>query len=143
MSKFASFRVARRLLVAALVVGGSVAGAEAHAQTADLSVSELQLSNQLQEGVAVEPTTTFSRQGGNIYAVVRVQNPSRAATRIVVSLVPVDGEARGGTTLEVPARPRYRTVARFSAARTPGRYRCVVRTEDGRELSSVEITISA
>lgn len=136
-------RTARRVLVASLLVASSLAAASAHAQdTAELSVSEVQLATALENGVAVSPVTTFARADGRIYAVIRVQNPSAAATSIRVSLEPVDGASRPGFSLDVPARRRYRTVARFSSAQRPGRYRCVVRTEDGRELASVELTVT-
>src|SRR5690606_32049082 len=67
---------------------------------------------------------------------------SSTETSIRVSIEPVDGPSRSGVSLDVPSRRRYRTVARMSAAQRPGRYRVVVRTEDGRELSSVELTVS-
>ncbi len=135
-------RIARRLLMTALIASSAITAA-AHAQEAgELSVSEVQLATQLENGQAVSPTTTFSHADGRIYAVVQVQNPSREATTIRVSLEPVDGPAHSGFSLDVPARPHYRTVARMSTNRAPGRYRCVVRTEDGRELASVEPTVT-
>jgi hypothetical protein len=143
MSNMLSFRAVRRLLVAALMLGGAVTGAVAEAQDEELTVTEVQLANQVEAGVAVSPTTTFARDSGRVFAVVRLENPSRTATRVVVSFEPVEGTSRSrGLTLDVPAQPRYRTVARFSPNRAPGRYRCVVRTESGRELASVEVTIT-
>lgn len=138
-----NFGSARRLVVASLLGLAALSGASAQAQGGELSVTEIQLATQLENGQAVSPTTTFSRSAGQIYAVVRVQNPSGEATTIRVAIEPVGGPAASGYNLEIPARPRYRTVARVSTSnRAPGRYRCVVRTEDGRELSSVELTIS-
>ena len=49
---------------------------------------------------------------------------------------------RAGFTLDIPARPRYRTVARFGASHPPGQYRIVIRNEAGAELESVTITIT-
>lgn len=133
-------RIAR--LFAVMLVASSALAALAQAQDGELSVSEVQLATQLENGHAVSPTTTFSHADGRIYAVVQVQNPSREETSIRVSIEPVDGPARSGYELDIPARPRYRTVARMSTNRAPGRYRCVVRTADGRELASVELTVT-
>lgn len=136
-------RTARRLLVGVLLLFG-VALPDAHAQeeAGELTVTEVQLASTLERGRAVAPTTAFTHADGRIYAVVRLSNPSREATSIRVSIEPVGGSSRRGVSLEVPARRRYRTVARMSAAQRPGRYRVVVRAEDGRELSSVELTVS-
>lgn len=136
-----TLRSARRLLVAALLLFGFASSA-ARAQEGELSVAEIQLATTLESGRAVAPTTAFTHADVRIYAVVQLENPSREATSVRVSIEPVDGAARRGVSLEVPARARYRTVARMSAAQQPGRYRVVVRTEDGRELSSVELTVS-
>lgn len=134
-------RSARRTLVASLLLFGFASSA-ARAQEDELSVAEIQLATTLESGRAVSPTTAFTHADGRIYAVVQLLNPSREATTVRVSIEPVDGAARRGVSLDVPARARYRTVARMSAAQRPGHYRVVVRTEDGRELSSVELTVS-
>ncbi|MEC7518739.1 MAG: hypothetical protein VYE22_02685 [Myxococcota bacterium] len=117
-------------------------GAAAQETPTELSVSEVQLGSSLDRGRVESPTTTFTHADGRIYAVVQVQNPARTETRVRVSLERVDGPTRSGVLLDIPARPRYRTVARFVARQAPGRYRVVVRTEDGTELSSTELTIS-
>lgn len=137
-------RTTHRLLVASLVALAALFGSTARAQDAsgELAVTEIQLATALEGGAAVSPTTSFSRADGRIFAVVRLENPSSEATSVRVALERVDGPSRSGVSLEVPARRRYRTVARFSAAQQPGRYRCVVRTEDGRELASVELTVT-
>jgi len=135
-----SLRIARRSFVAALLLLGLAL--PAHAQEGELSVREIELASTLERGRAVSPTTSFTHADGRIYAVVHLENPSREETTIRVSLEPIEGRPRAGVSLDVPARARYRTVARMSAAQAPGRYRIVVRTEDGRELSSVELTVS-
>lgn len=118
-----------------------LAAAQEEAST-ELSVSEVQLGSALERGRVQTPTTSFTHADGRIYAVVQVQNPTRAETRVRVSLERVDGPARTGVLLDIPARPRYRTVARFVARQAPGRYRVVVRTEEGVEISSTELTIA-
>lgn len=140
-------RFAHRLLAGVLVVSAALIGASAEAQEGapaptDLTVTEVQLATAVENGQAVSPTTTFARSDGRIFAVIRLANPSSEATSIRVSIEPADGPARQGVSLEVRPQPRYRTVARMSAAQRPGRYRVVVRTEDGRELSSTEVTIN-
>lgn len=135
-------RTTHRFLVASLLALSALASSAQAQDTAELSVSEVQLATALENGVAVSPATSFSRADGRIYAVIRLENPSSAATSVRVALEPVDGASRAGVSLDVPARRRYRTVARFSAGQRPGRYRCVVRTEDGRELASVELTVT-
>ncbi len=135
-------RIHRILVASLLALSASIAGSASAQDSSELTVTEVQLATSLENGVAVAPTTSFSHADGRIFAVIRVQNPSGEAPSIRVSIEPIDGASRPGFSLEVPARRRYRTVARFTAAQRPGRYRCVVRTEDGRELASVELTVA-
>jgi len=107
-----------------------------------IEIREVQLGTSLEEGLVTEPQTEFSRADGRIYAVIRLNNPSREAGSIRVALQPADGPDRRGFALDIPARPRYRTVARFGATHPPGDYRIVIRTEDGTELESVSLTIT-
>jgi len=108
-----------------------------------LAVQEIVLSKALDEGRPVDPGTSFSRSDGQIYATVRVQNPSREATSIKVVMRGA-GQERGGhgIELEIPARPRYRTVARFTTRRDAGPYQVIVTDVEGNELSSVNLTIT-
>ncbi len=70
-------------------------------------------------------------------------NPSREATSIKVMMRRADQERGGhGIELEIPARPRYRTVARFTTRRAPGAYQVIVTDVEGNELSSVNLTIT-
>ena len=85
-------------------------GAAAQETPTELSVSEVQLGSSLDRGRVESPTTTFTHADGRIYAVVQVQNPARTETRVRVSLERVDGPTRSGVLLDIPARPRYRTV---------------------------------
>jgi hypothetical protein len=142
-----TLRLARGLLTAMLLLAAPFAHASAQDEGGTpapegLSVSEMQLGTSLASGVVETPATTFSRNDGRLYAVIRVENPASEATSIRVSIEPVDGAARPGISLDIPARRRYRTVARFSAHQRAGRYRVVVRSSDGTELSSTELTIT-
>ncbi|HHH31000.1 MAG TPA: hypothetical protein ENK57_22010 [Polyangiaceae bacterium] len=125
----------------ALTLAVPLAAAQ-EADAAPPSVREMQVGTHLEAGLVAAPQTTISRDAGRIYAVVRLNNPSRQAGSIRVALERVGGPHQNGFSLEIPARRRYRTVARFGAAHPPGRYRIVVRTEGGTELESVEITIT-
>lgn len=141
MNLHTSFRYAALTAIVALAPLGALAQDEAEAPDG-LSVTELQIGTALERGVVSEPLTSISRSAGRIYAVVRVQNPAREATNIRVAIERVGGSAARGFSLDIPARRRYRTVARFPSTRPAGQYRVVVRTEDGRELSSTELTIT-
>jgi hypothetical protein len=138
-------RIATKLLLASIVAVAAFEASNAAAQetSSELTVTEVLLASSLTDGQAATPTTTFTHADGRIYAVVRLTNPSREATNIVVTFESLDGgTAHGSITLPIPATRRYRTVARVTTSRPPGRYACVVRTEDGRELSRVELTIA-
>jgi hypothetical protein len=130
----------RRFVLAALVA--LLVPAAASAQDEGLVITEVQIGTRLESGLVAEPQTTISRHAGRIYAVVRLRNPSREATEIRVSFEHADGPERPGASLDIPARRRYRTVARFGSSHPPGRYRVVVRDAEGVELTSVEIEIT-
>jgi len=108
-----------------------------------LAVQEVVLSKALEDGQPVEPGTRFSAADGQVYATVRVQNPSREATSVKVMMRRADQERGGhGIELEIPARPRYRTVARFTTRRAPGSYQVIVTDPEGNELSTTNLTIT-
>jgi hypothetical protein len=95
---------------------------------------------------ATDPTTSFRRTDGRVFVVIRLENPSGAEQDITVAFERAEGTpttgARGGVTLHVPARRRYRTVARTSTNRAPGRWRAVVRNSAGEVLQTVEFEIT-
>ncbi len=125
----------------ALAIGAPVASAQDGAPAA-LTIREVQIGTALENGLVASPTTSIPRSAGRIFAVIRLDNPSREATTIQVALERAGGPSSGGFSLDIPARPRYRTVARFGSDHPPGQYRIVIRTADGTELQSVEITIT-
>jgi hypothetical protein len=108
-----------------------------------LQITELTLARNIENGRAVDASTTFSTSDQKIYALVRLNNATRAATEITVSFERVGGAVRAGRTLNVAAQARYRTVAR-TAGRVfaPGRYRAVVRTQGGQELGALEFDVT-
>lgn len=122
----------------------SIVRAQDAAPSGGFEVSEIVLSKSLDNGNPVDPTTSFAASDGRVYATIRVNNPERTETSIRVVFQKADAPSRasGGVELEIPARPRYRTVARTGTARAPGRYRCVVFSSDGTELKSIEFDIT-
>ncbi len=129
-------------LLAALALGAPVAAAQDAPAPGGLTIREVQVGTALTDGLVASPTTTIPRTAGRIFAVIRLDNPSREATTIQVSLERTGGPASGGFTLDIPAQPRYRTVARFGSNHPAGEYRIVIRSADGAELQSVTITIT-
>ncbi len=108
----------------------------------DLDVVSITLAKGIEDGHAVEEGTSFSTSDGRIFAIIRLSNPSRVETQIRVSWEREGASGGRGMALDVPASFRWRTVARIGTNRPAGRYRCVVRTEDGTELESVDFTLT-
>lgn len=131
-------------LFAALVVSPTIAAA----QDGGITVTEI-VTSRAYSGAdgATDPTTTFATSDGRVYVMVRVANSTGAEADITVTFeraegTAADGAGTGGVTLHIPASRRYRTVARTSTSRPAGRYRAVVRTEDGAVISQVEFEIT-
>lgn len=142
MQRFA-FQVRGFALFASILALTPLAQAQDESPPSEgLDVFEVLLGTSLENGRVTSPETSFSRSGGRIFAMIRLRNPARQATTIRVAIERVDGPHRSGVSLDIPGTRRYRTVARFGSQRPPGRYRCVIRTEDGTELESVELTIT-
>lgn len=110
-----------------------------------LRVTELTIASSIEAGQAIDPRTTFRTSDGRVMVLIRVENHTGAETDIRVSFERADREivsGTGGLALHIPARPRYRTVAR-TGTRAPGRFRVVVRTSAGNVLASAEYEVSA
>ena len=124
----------------------ALAQEEAGDEGAALRVTEMLTTKELLEGGAPgERTETFAKSDGRIYCVIRVENPSATETSIRVTFERAEGEPEareGGLSLSILATRRYRTVARTSTAREPGRYRCVARTETGEVLQHVDFSVT-
>lgn len=122
-------------------------GAQEAGEVVDgLRVTEITLARALEGGNAVDPATSFSASDGRIFAVIRLENSTGAETEVRVTFERADREVAaggsGGVTLGVPARPRYRTVAR-TGTRAAGRYRVVVRSAAGNVLATAEYEVTA
>ena len=115
--------------------------AAAAAQDEGITITEVQVGTAVTGGTIASPTTTIARDAGRIFAVIRLNNPSREAGELNVTLESAEGRRRGGLDLSIPAQPRYRTVARFGSNHPPGEYRIVIRHGE-RVLETVTITIT-
>jgi hypothetical protein len=109
-----------------------------------LQITELTLARGVENGRAVDATSSFARTDQKLYVLVRLNNATRAASEITVSFERVGATRQlAGRTLTVAAQARYRTVARTSPGiYAPGRYRAVVRTADGETLGEVEFDVT-
>lgn len=112
---------------------------------AALDVTQIQLGKELENGRPVAEMSSFSRADGRIYCVVHLTNTTGAESSVRVAFErAADGEPidrAGGVELDVPARPRYRTVARTGTG-APGSYRCVVRDAEGHVLRHAPFQIT-
>lgn len=96
---------------------------------------------------AVDPTTSFAHDSGNVVVVIRLTNPSGTEQDVHVAFERAEGEATAraeppGMALHIPASRRYRTVARGTTNRPPGAYRAVVRSDAGEVIGSVDFTVT-
>lgn len=137
----------RSFLAAATLAALSFFASAGRAQDAGLRVIEIATSRGYAAATgATDPTSTFRRTDGRVFVVLRLENPSGAEQDITVAFERAEGTpaagARGGVTLHVPASRRYRTVARTSTSRAPGRWRAVVRDASGTVLETVEFEIT-
>lgn len=107
-----------------------------------LSVASVSMGNALERGRPVEAKTSFARSEGRLYVVVQVQNPAAAETQVRVMIRQAGGAGHGGVNLDIPARRRYRTVARFTTQQAPGNYEAVVLNAEGEEISTTPFTIT-
>lgn len=132
----------RLLALASLLFGLSFGDASLGTAQEALSVASVSMGNALERGRPVEAKTSFGQSEGRLYVVVQVQNPARAETQVRVMIRQAGGRGRGGVNLNIPARRRYRTVARFSTQQTPGNYEAVVLNAEGEEISTTAFTIT-
>jgi hypothetical protein len=73
-----------------------------------------------------------------VYAFVEVENPSRAASEVIVTFEPPAGakaSPTGHVRLSVGAAPRWRTWAYTRGINHPGEWTAVVATPTGKELA--------
>ncbi|MDQ3031599.1 MAG: hypothetical protein M3Y87_04220 [Myxococcota bacterium] len=145
----------RRSLTLLTVTGALLATSLAAAQEAapareeidGLRIADMTLTRAIEGGEPTDATTTFERGAGPVWVVIRLENATGAEADVRVSFERAEGEVAAtteggrGVTLHVPARRRYRTVAR-TVVGAPGRYRVVVRTAAGNLLGTADYTIA-
>ncbi len=149
--------VRRSLLISSLAVALSLTSL-ARAQEAEappsevvdgLRITEIVLAHAVENGEAVQPSSTFTTADGRVMVLIRLENTTGAETDLRVSFERADREVTAaaptggaGVTLHLPARARTRTVAR-TGTRAAGRYRVVVRTSAGNVLGTAEYEVTA
>ncbi len=118
---------------------------EGAAPASGVTVAEVVIATSVEDHEPVGAATSFARDTGRLVCFVRVENPTRAESAILVAWERANGEPAAnarGARLAVPGQPRYRTYLRGSSNREPGAYRCVARAEDGTVLGSAPFEIT-
>ena len=131
-------------ILAVVLILGLAATAIAETASRALQITEVTTATRVQ-GREIDAATSFERNGGFIFCVVRLENPSGGGNAIYVSFEPATGEPTAGVRgieLRIPARYRYRTVARTGSTMAAGPYRCVVRDREGVVLSHTDFTVT-
>ena len=133
----------RLLALVSMLFGLSFGASSTGAAQDVLSVASVTMGTALENGQPVEAKTSFGQSEGRLYVVVQLQNPSGAETQVRVIIRQAGGAGRGGVNLDIPARRRYRTLARFSTRHEPGSYEAVVLNAEGEEISTTAFTITS
>ncbi len=126
-----------------LIAVAATAVAETASRT--LNITEVYMATRANRNVDEVRTTTFERNSGWIFCFIRMENPSGGGNEILVSFEPDEGEpgpAVRGIRLRVPARYRYRSVARTGSTMPAGNHRCVVRDREGAVLSHTPFQVT-
>ncbi|MEM6957635.1 MAG: hypothetical protein AAF411_01485 [Myxococcota bacterium] len=118
----------------------TVSSTPLQAQQEPLSVGRVELCSTYENRRCVEPRTAFGVSDARLYARVHLVNAVAAEDEVSVELQTNDGARRAAITLSVPARRRYRTLARFPMPPS-GSYRIVVRSAAGDVLSTTELSV--
>jgi hypothetical protein len=102
---------------------------------AGLGVASIELCRAIESRRCAEPATAFAPRE-MVWALLRVTNPDRVETQLLVSYLAADGAPvpGEGLALSVPAQERYTTYSKAGKS-NPGQYEVVVCAPDGRELA--------
>jgi hypothetical protein len=131
--------------VAIAVCAGGAATAVAETASQALTITEVFMAAQAAANAPEERTTSFRRDSGFVFCIVRLENPSRGGNELIVTFEPAAGEpgpSTRGIRLRIPPIQRYRTMARTGSLMAPGAYRCVVRDREGAVLSQTPFQIT-
>ena len=103
-----------------------------------LRLTTLTLGPALESREIVDPRTTFSKASDDrVYCHARLENPDRSATTLYLGWesddrpIDPDDQSAWGRAMSIPAQPRYVTFGYRGTGQRAGRYRCVIRDEDG------------
>lgn len=108
----------------------------------EVHVSRFVLSTDVTGREPVGEAESFFTSADKIFAFVEVENREGAPYAFNVHFEPAEGPAFPyGIKLTVPTAERFRTWAFTRIKREPGRYRAVLRTQDGQEIASREFSI--
>ena len=105
-------------------------------QVASLAIKRLVLATGVSGREPVGAAASFvAGAQPKVYAFLEVQNPSRVASHVTVTFVPLAGGAPTGIRVEVGAATRWRTWATSRHVKTPGPWQVVVRDAEGTVLA--------
>jgi hypothetical protein len=104
-----------------------------------IHLTELTLASNVEERQAVDPRQSYSRASDErVYCLVRLENPDREATTLVMRWENVDNPERGSDRdVNVPTQARYVTWGYTGTRGRAGRYRCVIRDAQDNVLGSI------
>jgi hypothetical protein len=109
----------------------------------DLKVKRLVLAEGVKGREPVEPGTSFKADDDRIYAFVEIENGGAEAAQVTVEFEPPGGgAASGNVTLDVGSSPHWRTWAYTRAAKKPGEWTAVVRSESGEVLAKAPFEVT-
>ncbi len=104
------------------------------AETEGIGLKNLIVARGVEKRQPVEPGTSFSIvEGGRMYAIMDVKNPSRTENKVSVSWIPVNGKwERGVVKVSIGAQMKWRTWAYTRAAKKAGKWIVLVRDSEGK-----------
>lgn len=140
-----SFVAVAAMAVGTVAYAQEEAAPEQAASDSSLTVAEVVIATSVEDHEPVGAAASFASGPSRLVCFVRVENPGRSESAILVSWERASGEpaaAERGFRLAVPGQARYRTFVRGSANRAAGSYRCVARAEDGTVLGSADFEIT-
>jgi len=109
----------------------------------EVKVERFVLARDVKGREPVNVSDTFDTDTGKIFAFVQLAN-NQTPFAFRVHWEPVAGpRSPYGVTLSVPTAERFRTWSWTAIERKPGRYKAVLRTLEGEEIASRELTIMA
>jgi len=108
----------------------------------EVQVDRFVLAHAVEGREPVDESDVFSTDTKEIFAFVQVANAKGLPYAFKVHFEPLDGPATPyGVQLTVPTAARFRTWSWTRIQRTPGRYKAVLRTLEGKDIAQREFEI--